>query len=213
MSRQDRSAEGGTRERILDIAESVIARNGIDGMRLRDLAGPLGIQVPSIYAHFRGRSDVLTGLVRRYIGSLSEQFPDDGEEEPLAALEQGIRKYSKYLIAHPAFVRLKFRDQEMVGGMPEMDIVAGGTMAENLQSGALSAMYGRVENILKRGIASGTFRPIPVEVFWREVLGLVLVTLTFPATESILEERQSPQKIAATLDEIAEATRRLVIRL
>ena len=213
MSSETKITGGGTRERILDVAEDVIARQGIDGMRLRDLADPIGIRVPSIYAHFHGRGDVLTGLVRRYIGSLAEQFQDDGEEEPLAALEKGVRKYSKYLIAHPAFVRLKFRDQEMVGGMAEMDLVAGGTMAENLESGPLSAMYGRVENILNRAIASGAFRSIPVHVFWREMLGLVLVSLSFPATRSILEARSSPDTIAKTIDEIAEATRRLVIKL
>ena len=209
MNSQKRS----TRERILDVAEDVIARRGIDGMRLRDLAEPLKIRVPSIYAHFQGRSDVLTALFRRYTSSLSDQFPDEGEEDPLLALEQGVRKYSAYLIKHPAFVRIKLRDQEMVGGMPEMDVATGGTMAENLQGGTLFDMYRRVENILQRGAARGTFRPIAVEVFWREMLGLILLTLTFPATRSVIEEKQSPSKIIETIDEIVESTRRLVIRI
>ncbi len=202
-----------TRERLLDIAEEIIGREGIEGMRLRDLAEPLGIRVPSIYAHFKGREDVITSVVKRYIEALGQQFPDDGSEDPMVSLDRGVRKYTQLMLTHPAFVRLKLRDQEMVGGMPEMDFVSQGTMAENLETGPSSKMYQRVQAILDRGFKSGVFREMRIEVFWREMIGLVFMSLTFPATRSLLDSKASPEEIAATVNEIAECCRRLVIHL
>lgn len=201
-----------TRERILEVAEEVIAREGIEGMRLRDLADPIGIRVPSIYAHFRGRDDVLAAVAERYIDLLAQQFPDDGEEDASAALERGVRGYAEFLVEHPAYARLKLRDQA-VGGMPELDTASGGTMAENLETGPLAPMYKRVGDILERGARNGQFRPMRVEVFFRAMVGLVLMSLTFPASASILYDSDQSTKVGEVIDEIAECVRRIVIKL
>jgi TetR/AcrR family tetracycline transcriptional repressor len=50
-----------TSERILDQAEVLIERLGYDGLRLRDIADPIGVQVPSIYAHYEARDAVVAG--------------------------------------------------------------------------------------------------------------------------------------------------------
>ena len=46
-----RNATVPTSERILDEVERLIAAKGVYGFRLRDVAEPLGVQVPAIYKH------------------------------------------------------------------------------------------------------------------------------------------------------------------
>ena len=201
-----------TRERILEVAEEIIARDGIEGMRLRDLAEPIGIRVPSIYAHFRGREDVLTGVAERYIAHLTDQFPDDGGPDAMATLDKGVRRYAEFLARHTAYARLLLRDMA-VGGMPELKQASGGTMVEHIETGPLAPMHQRVRDILARGARSGQFRPIPIEVFSRALFGLVLVSLAYPAGSSILDGGAQPADIEAAVDEIAESVRRVVLVL
>jgi AcrR family transcriptional regulator len=211
----DKASSGAltTRERILDVAEEIIGRDGIEGMRLRDLADPVGIRVPSIYAHFKGREDVLRGVLERYIDAMTEQFPDNLAEDPALTLDRGVRDYSYFMATHPAFVRLQLRDQEMAGGMPEMDLAAGGTVTENFEIGPLAELYRRITNILRRGAERGEFRELELTAFMRGMQGIVLLSLSYPATLSIVDARASAEQIAETVDEIAEACRRLVIKL
>ena len=137
-----------TRERILDEAERLIGIHGYDSLRLRDIAEPIGIRVPSIYGHFDGRDAVLAAVAQRYIESLREQFPYDGESDPTKALVDGVRQLVRHLAAHPAYTRLKLRDLESPDGMPDINWAAGGTPAECLRKGTLAAMFQRVETLL-----------------------------------------------------------------
>ena len=69
-----RSAPVPTRQRILDEAERLIAVKGVFGFTLRDIAAPLGVQVPAIYKHYKSRDDVLIEVSRRFIALLAAQF-------------------------------------------------------------------------------------------------------------------------------------------
>jgi AcrR family transcriptional regulator len=81
-----RSAVAPMRERILDEVERLIACKGVYGFRLRDVAEPLGVQVPAIYKHYKSRDDVLVVVSRRFIALLAEQFQAPTELAPRAAL-------------------------------------------------------------------------------------------------------------------------------
>ena len=59
------------RQRILDEAERLIAVKGVYGFTLRDIAAPLGVQVPALYKHYRSRDDVLIEVSRRFIALLA----------------------------------------------------------------------------------------------------------------------------------------------
>ena len=207
-----RAQNKSTRERILEVAEAVVAREGIEGMRLRDLADPIGIRVPSIYAHFRGREDVLTGLAERYIELLADHFPDDGAPDAMATLDRGIRSYTRFLAEHKAYARLLLRDLA-VGGMPELNKATGGTMAENIEAGPLAPLHERVAGILERGARNGQFRVIEIESFSRAMVGLALMSLAYPAGTSILDGESQPEKLDAVIDEVAEFIRRIVVNL
>ena len=58
-----RPLEPDTRQRILDVAAKLFSENGFDGTSVRDIAAELGIANPSIYHHFKSKSDLLTELL------------------------------------------------------------------------------------------------------------------------------------------------------
>lgn len=202
-------SEVSTRERILDEAERLIGIHGYDSLRLRDIAEPIGIRVPSIYGHFEGRDAVLAAVAQRYIESLREQFPYDGESDPTKALVDGVRQLVRHLAAHPAYTRLKLRDLESPDGMPDINWAAGGTPEENLRKGTLAAMYQRVETLLARGHERGEFRKIEFIHFWSVVMGATLTRLTWPS-QDVLQGRSSSAELEQIVHDIEDLALRLV---
>ncbi len=54
--------EGGTRERILDVALDLFIEQGYDKTSLRQIAEPLGFTQAAIYYHFAAKEDILFAL-------------------------------------------------------------------------------------------------------------------------------------------------------
>ena len=205
-SRATKRREGGrTKERILDQAERIIGREGYDALRLRDIAEPLDIQVPSIYSHFAGRDAVCAAVTERYVAHLAEQFPDDGESDPTDTLLFGVRGVVSHLAGNPAYVRLMLRDLECPGGLPHVSFFAGGEAAKHFEQGPLAGVYRRVESILTRGFDAGTFRKIEPIRFLRTVVGTALMSLTWPDRCLLVIQPPPPQieQITREVEELA----------
>jgi AcrR family transcriptional regulator len=204
-----KSRDVSTRERILDEAERLIGLHGYDSLRLRDIAEPIGIQVPSIYGHFDGRDAVLAAVAQRYIEGLREQFPYDGESDPTKALVDGVRQMVRHLASHPAYTRLKLRDLESPGGMPDINWAAGGDPVENQRSGPLAAMFQRVERLLTRGHERGEFRKVEFVQFWTVLMGSALMRLTWPS-QDVLQGRASSAALERIVRDIEDLSLRFV---
>ena len=120
------------RERILDEVERLIACKGVYGFRLRDVAEPLGVQVPAIYKHYKSRDDVLVVVSRRFIALLAEQFQAPTELAPRAALRFALNRFVELKIHHPAYTRLALVDFATPGG--GMDYVKLASMHARLRA-------------------------------------------------------------------------------
>lgn len=211
MARANRKTDRdvSTKERILDEAERLIGLHGLDDLRLRDIAEPIGIQIPSIYGHFDGRDGVRYGVAERYVTGLAEQFAYDGESDPTEALMSGVDRFVRYLAEHPAYTRLKLRDLETPRGLPDLSMLTGGDMAENLRSGLLRPLYARVSAILERGSELGDFRKVELIPFWRGLMGATLVSLTWP-TQDALHDDSTASVLGRIVAEIQDLALRLV---
>lgn len=65
MSLNDKTnPEPNTRERILEVASRLFAERGYKGTSVRDIAAELGIANPSLYYHFKSKSDLLVELLK-----------------------------------------------------------------------------------------------------------------------------------------------------
>lgn len=200
---------GGTRELLLEEAERAIARLGIDGFALKDVAEPLGIKVPSIYAHFDSRDAIVAAVSDRYIQELAHQFPEDLSADPLELLVAGAGGLVIFFASNPAYVRLKLRDLETPGGLPALSVAAEGEPKSNISSGPVAAMFDRLQSILRRGEAAGQIRRVEPIDFYRLVFGVVLTGLTYPG-QDIFTARQNASEVARIISLVDETVRRFV---
>ena len=80
-----------TKERILEAALNLFARDGYAGVSMADIAGELGITKGALYRHYAGKRDIFESILRRM-----EQM--DGEnaanyDVPAEPIEQGAAAY------------------------------------------------------------------------------------------------------------------------
>ena len=71
-----------TRQRILEIALSLMSQRGVDGTSMRDLAGAAGLNVASLYHYFPSKRDLLEAvLVEQGIHPIESPLTDGGAAE------------------------------------------------------------------------------------------------------------------------------------
>lgn len=170
-----------TRERILDEVEWLIAKKGVYGFKLRDVAEALGLKVPAIYKHYASRDDVLVEVSRRFVTLLAAQFAPVAGDSPAVALRTGLNSFVEFLILHPAYVRLALVDYATPeGGMEYVKQAAGGSFQANFIEGPLAALYARLRTLLRAGARSGELRKVDETDFYRVLTSTLLVRLVFP---------------------------------
>jgi len=192
------SAPAPTRQRILDEAERLIAVKGVYGFTLRDIAEPLGVQVPAIYKHYKSRDDVLIEVSRRYIVLLAEQFVLRPDLSPGAALREALDAFVDLIMEHPAYARLALVDFATPGGgMEYVKRAAGGSFKENFGGGPLAPMHARLRKLLQAGVRNGDFRPADASDVYRILKAALLIRLVFPDDELLLRAPRAAEIRAA----------------
>jgi AcrR family transcriptional regulator len=108
------------REALLAQAIALFAERTYAGVSIEDVAASLGIAGPSIYNHFRSKSEILVTALGRGSACLSMQVADtlaqaDGPGEALHTL---IGSYASFAAGHPALIDLMISE---VRSLPERD--------------------------------------------------------------------------------------------
>ncbi|SDN00065.1 TetR/AcrR family transcriptional regulator [Acetanaerobacterium elongatum] len=68
-----------TQQQILEAASDLFARNGYEGVSVREIAEKVGIKESSLYNHFKSKSDILETLFDDFIRHVPETRPSDQE--------------------------------------------------------------------------------------------------------------------------------------
>ena len=99
-----------TIEEILDIAEDVMAEEGVNGLSLAEVARRLGVQPPSIYKYFPSLMAVYDAIfLRGQLEHLEVMRRAMADAEPgLAALTAGLEASGRWALAHRASAQLMF---------------------------------------------------------------------------------------------------------
>jgi len=108
------------REALLAQAIALFAERTYAGVGIEDVAASLGIAGPSVYNHFRSKSEILVTALSRGSACLSMQVADtlaasDGPEPALRAL---IGAYAGFAAGHPALIDLMISE---IRSLPERD--------------------------------------------------------------------------------------------
>src|SRR5258708_2400414 len=74
-ARQARSAAH-TRDGMLHAAAQAFARHGLEATTMREIAGEAGYTVPSLYAYFNGKQEIIEALLHQMGEQLTRTFTD-----------------------------------------------------------------------------------------------------------------------------------------
>ena len=85
-----------TSEAVLDAALTLFAQRGYHGTAVSQIAGALGLRVPSLYNHMRSKHDLLLTLINRGVTGVLEDFraATAGRDDPRDRLCQATFVYA-----------------------------------------------------------------------------------------------------------------------
>jgi AcrR family transcriptional regulator len=168
---------------ILEEAANLIARHGVDGLRLDKISERLGISRAALYQHYPdGREQILERIAMQAVETPIPLFQDE-HTDPLDTLIAGIRELVQGLIRNPAYPRIMLRDFSSPGGLPELTRQLGRPgVAE--KRGVLRPMHERLGALLEALHSAGRIRPLSGFALLNAVLGTTLMSIVHPPFKS-----------------------------
>ncbi|WP_020667325.1 TetR/AcrR family transcriptional regulator [Amycolatopsis nigrescens] len=113
MSRQE---TGGTRERILDTARDLFSAHTYRAASMREIAERVGITKPSLYHHFRSKTEILESLLAGPVDQLAATVEDTGvEAEVVEVRHRVLRGCIDVMVTHRDVMVLLLRDASVYG--------------------------------------------------------------------------------------------------
>lgn len=98
------------RRRILDAAKKLFAREGVDNVSIRRIAGAIDYSPAAIYRYFGSKREILSVLrdegFQRFVEAHKERAR--AIEDPLARLRASGRGYIRFALAEPEYFNLMF---------------------------------------------------------------------------------------------------------
>ena len=163
-----------TKERIIDEAEKLASIHGIEHLKLQDVADKIGIKLPSVYAHFSGREDILAAMGARINRAFTQMFLSKSSEPPIDGLRKGATELTQFLGKNPAYFRLMLRDLSVPLGYDPINrrftLTHGNSIPLELKD-----MQERIRKMLDQAEQAGSMKAMEAENFLSLVLGTLLV--------------------------------------
>jgi AcrR family transcriptional regulator len=159
----------GTREKILDAAERLIALHGVEGFQVKDAAEAVGIRPASVYAHFEGRDAIAQAVDARLYAEIVEQVVPTEEGDPEEQLLRMVGNMVRYYAAYPAHLRLSLRDLAQSSFPLEDPPPPSAVYWEKIVEA--------FSTLVERGVASGQFRKLRPERLQAQLVGAAMASL------------------------------------
>jgi AcrR family transcriptional regulator len=111
-----RIESGDTRSRIIETARELFTTQTYRAASMRDIAGRVGITKPSLYHHFRSKSEILASLVGPPIDQLEATIADAAVHSSRAEIRQHVLGGClDVILAHRETMTLLLRDASVYG--------------------------------------------------------------------------------------------------
>jgi AcrR family transcriptional regulator len=167
-----------TRDRILDTAEALFARQGFAGVGLREVAQRLGLGKSSLFHHFPSKASLYAAVLERFLRGLDLRV--DRACVQAGGAQEALSLWSAALI--DALAENPVHAPLLLRALLEVDLV-GEPERERLES-LLRAPFDRAAALMQRGIAEGCFRNVPVVQLVQTLIGITVYPLACsePAT-------------------------------
>ncbi|HQS68678.1 MAG: hypothetical protein B7Y36_00570 [Novosphingobium sp. 28-62-57] len=159
------------REQILDEAQRLFLRHGLDAVTTRQIAQAVGISQPSLYAHFPNRDAIAVELCIRAFGILERRLRKvDAAMTGAARLRELCRAYIDFGLEEPAAYRVAFHADIA------MDEVSG--KHRGLEAGL--ATFSILRSAFGELLADPAAAELAAQTVWAGMHGLVSILLTRP---------------------------------
>jgi TetR/AcrR family fatty acid metabolism transcriptional regulator len=197
--RQRRKAE--TRQRILEAASRLFARQGFDATRPQDIAREADVAVGTFYLHFADRRDAFVAFTERAADDLMEHARSRVRED--GSFDERLRSYLDALLDYmqekPGVVGAAFANEAVIGaGLPDGRAREGaGSLRDRLARGLARG----IELGMQRGELRADYDP---QLISYAMVGLIQQALTHGQQLSL--ERD------AVLDQITRFCARALVR-
>jgi len=187
-----------TAERILDAAEALFAERGFAGTTLRDVAGAVGIRIPSLYNHFASKEALYSAVLERGIGPVLAALASFAEEGPDSYRDPGplVARVMELLSARPHLPQL-------VG----YETLSGGRHLTTLLRDWIAPTFSRAATMIEQGAAPGRFPPEQIPLL---VLALYHVVVGYFTIAPFYAQLDGEDLLAPAA---LERQTRLVVRL
>ena len=106
LTREDKKSQRA--ERILDHARAMIAEEGFDALKIRELAARAELTVPTIYNLIGGKSEILARIIEALVERLHEVQSQTGDDDLEAGFEQQITRLADLFAQDEDFYRAAF---------------------------------------------------------------------------------------------------------
>ncbi len=156
-----------SRDKILDTAEPLFARNGFAGLGMRELADRVGLSKSSLFHHFPSKVSLYVSVLERVLLTIETRLAAASPaDSPLERLRRWVDRIVDTLAENPAHAPLLLRT------LFEHD-VAGPDEAPQVDA-AFQRVIGRVASCLAEGIAQGQIRDVSIPHTIQTLIGMTV---------------------------------------
>ncbi|MCK9414378.1 MAG: TetR/AcrR family transcriptional regulator [Prolixibacteraceae bacterium] len=154
-----------TKEKIIQAAQQVFIRKGMDGARMQEIADEAGINKALLHYYFHTKeqlfNEVFYGILSQLIPGLIAIFK--GEALFLVKIEAIITQYDTYLSEHPFLPQFVIRE---INRDPEQ-------LSRFMSDQGLD--FSVVEALIEKEVAMGNIRPISFPHLFANMIGMIVM--------------------------------------
>ena len=150
LTREDKKSQRA--ERILDHARAMIAEEGFDALKIRELAARSELTVPTIYNLIGGKSEILARIIEALVERLHEVQSRSDLDDIEAGFEQQITRLADLFAQDEDFYRAAFVAGDRSGLFEQRS--DGGIFARSLQQPVEACKAAHTEGLLKGAISA-----------------------------------------------------------
>ncbi len=121
---------------LIDAAEAVVVRDGVDSLTVRNVAVAAGVAPMGVYNHLGGKDGLIEALLIRGFDRLRTTIEDGKESDPIQRLVECGRRYREFAHANPQIYSMMFEgavafDKEQ-GELREHSTAAFGALVDKI---------------------------------------------------------------------------------
>ena len=179
-----------TREHIKEVARGMFARQGYDGVSVREIITKAKVNLGAITYHFGGKEDLYRELIEEQALRLVSAFQEieASPERPSMKLESVIRCYLNLTLHHPELARMIIREMGN-GDKRFMEII----------SPYVTTNVGVLRQIVTEGMEQNEFRKMNPNLAVISILGTCAMLISMqPMVLRVTEQKSYDETFIET---------------